>query len=49
MELGGLSYHDALKQAQLAGFAEADPALDVDGTDAKYKLLLAAHGLRQYC
>ena len=44
MELGGLSYHDALKQAQLAGFAEADPALDVDGTDAKYKLcLLAAH------
>ena len=44
MELDKLSYHDALKQAQLAGFAEADPALDVNGTDAKYKLcLLAAH------
>jgi homoserine dehydrogenase len=44
MEFDKLSYHDALKQAQLAGFAEADPALDVNGTDAKYKLcLLAAH------
>lgn len=44
MEFDKLSYHDALKQAQLAGFAEADPSLDVDGTDAKYKLcLLAAH------
>lgn len=44
MEFEKLSYHEALKQAQLAGFAEADPALDVDGTDAKYKLcLLAAH------
>ncbi|MBN8586100.1 MAG: homoserine dehydrogenase [Ignavibacteria bacterium] len=44
MELDKLTYHDALKQAQLAGFAEADPALDVNGTDAKYKLcLLAAH------
>lgn len=44
MEFDKLTYHDALKQAQLAGFAEADPALDVNGTDAKYKLcLLAAH------
>lgn len=44
MEFDKLTYHDALLQAQLAGFAEADPALDVDGTDAKYKLcLLAAH------
>ena len=44
MEFDNLSYSKALKQAQDAGFAEADPALDVDGTDAKYKLcLLAAH------
>lgn len=44
MEFDSLSYTDALTLAQEAGFAEADPALDVDGTDAKYKLcLLAAH------
>ncbi len=44
MEFDNLSYSNALKQAQVVGFAEADPALDVDGTDAKYKLcLLAAH------
>jgi homoserine O-acetyltransferase len=34
----GLSYVEALKQAQDLGFAESDPTLDVDGFDAKYKL-----------
>jgi homoserine O-acetyltransferase len=34
----GLSYEEALKEAQHQGFAESDPTLDVDGFDAKYKL-----------
>jgi homoserine dehydrogenase len=45
MEFDRITYGEALKQAQEKGFAETDPALDVNGTDAKYKLcLLAAHG-----
>lgn len=36
----GLSFEAALKQAQELGFAEADPTSDVDGFDAKYKLVL---------
>ena len=44
MEFDNLSYSEALRQAQVAGFAEGDPLLDVNGTDSKYKLcLLAAH------
>ncbi len=35
------SYDDALKQAQDLGFAESDPRLDVQGFDAKYKLVIA--------
>ncbi len=39
-----LSYEIALKQAQEKGFAESNPRLDVEGYDAKYKLLiLIAH------
>lgn len=34
----GLTYDDALQEAQELGFAESDPTLDVDGFDAKYKL-----------
>lgn len=34
------SYVDALKKAQELGYAEADPTLDVDGTDAAQKLVL---------
>ncbi|WP_299701785.1 homoserine dehydrogenase [uncultured Pontibacter sp.] len=38
------SYQFALEQAQELGFAEADPSLDVEGTDALHKLcILAAH------
>ncbi|MCF8278493.1 MAG: homoserine dehydrogenase [Flavobacteriales bacterium] len=40
MEVDGLSYDDALKLAQEAGFAESDPWLDVAGFDSKYKLCL---------
>lgn len=35
------SYADALKTAQELGFAESDPRLDVQGFDAKYKLVIA--------
>ncbi len=35
------SYESALKQAQELGFAESDPMLDVQGFDAKYKLVIA--------
>ena len=36
----GVPYSDALAEAQKKGFAEADPTLDVDGFDPKYKLTI---------
>jgi homoserine dehydrogenase len=40
----GKSYQDALIDAQRLGFAESNPSLDVDGFDAKFKLIiLTAH------
>ncbi len=40
-----LPYEAALKQAQVLGFAEADPELDVSGMDALNKLcIITAHG-----
>jgi homoserine dehydrogenase len=33
-------YDDVLRQAQELGFAEADPSMDVDGTDAAQKLVI---------
>lgn len=36
------SYADALAEARQNGFAEADPTLDVDGTDAAQKLAILA-------
>jgi len=38
----GLSYADALLEAQRLGYAEADPSLDVNGTDSAHKLALLA-------
>ncbi len=38
----GLSYETALEQAQKAGFAEADPTADVEGHDARNKLVILA-------
>ena len=35
-----LTYSDALKEAQERGYAEADPTLDIDGSDAAHKLAL---------
>src|SRR5438552_13667826 len=36
----GRGYDEALAEAQRRGFAEADPTLDVDGTDAAHKLAI---------
>jgi len=36
----GRSYDEALREAQEAGFAEADPTFDVDGRDAAQKLAI---------
>jgi homoserine dehydrogenase len=38
----GLTYTEALAEAQRLGYAEADPTLDVDGTDAAHKLAILA-------
>jgi homoserine dehydrogenase len=38
----GRSYDDALREAQEAGFAEADPSFDVEGRDAAQKLAILA-------
>jgi homoserine dehydrogenase len=38
----GRSYAQALAEAQERGYAEADPTLDVDGTDAAHKLAILA-------
>jgi homoserine dehydrogenase len=39
---GDLDYASALRRAQELGYAEADPANDVDGIDAAYKLAILA-------
>ena len=38
----GLTFADALAQAQALGYAEADPAFDIEGTDAGHKIALLA-------
>ncbi len=43
MEEKGKDYGAALKEAQDLGYAEADPAMDVDGTDAAQKLAILSH------
>ena len=45
MEATGADFSDVLAEAQAKGYAEADPAFDVDGVDAAHKLaILAAIG-----
>jgi homoserine dehydrogenase len=47
MEATGASFESALKEAQELGYAEADPSADVDGLDARAKLvILTQAGLR---
>jgi homoserine dehydrogenase len=36
----GRGYHEVLAEAQARGYAEADPTLDVNGTDAAHKLAI---------
>ncbi|WP_068265044.1 homoserine dehydrogenase [Rubripirellula obstinata] len=43
MDEKGASYEDVVREAQRLGYAEADPAMDVDGTDAAQKLAILAH------
>ncbi len=38
----GLSFGDALKEAQELGYAEADPTLDIEGIDTAHKLAIAS-------
>jgi len=47
MEKDGASFDAALKEAQSLGYAEANPSADVDGIDARAKLLILTQaGLR---
>ena len=43
MDEQGADYATALKNAQQLGYAEADPTMDVDGSDAAQKLAILAH------
>ncbi len=43
----GAEYADVLKQAQAAGYAEADPSADVDGYDARAKLCILVRAAMQ--
>ena len=40
MERNGVSFAEVLKLAQEKGFAEADPTLDIEGTDAAHKIAI---------
>jgi homoserine dehydrogenase len=49
LEAGGVSFGQALEEAQSRGYAEADPSSDIDGIDARAKLAIlcaVAFGLR---
>ena len=39
----GLTYEDALSQAQALGYAEANPTTDVDGIDTWHKVILSSN------
>jgi homoserine dehydrogenase len=39
----GLDFSSTLKQAQELGYAEANPASDIEGTDAAYKLVILSN------
>ncbi len=43
MEDQGANYDAAVREAQQRGFAEADPTMDVDGSDAAQKLAILTH------
>ncbi|TWT05212.1 homoserine dehydrogenase [Planococcus sp. CPCC 101016] len=43
METDGVSYEEALMEAQALGYAEADPTSDVEGYDARYKIVILSN------
>ncbi|MEC8473036.1 MAG: homoserine dehydrogenase [Planctomycetota bacterium] len=43
MDEQGSDYDEVVAEAQRLGYAEADPAMDVDGTDAAQKLAILSH------
>jgi homoserine dehydrogenase len=43
MDERGAPYDDVVREAQRLGYAEADPTMDVDGTDAAQKLAILSH------
>ncbi len=43
MEEKGLTFDEALNDARIKGYAEADPSLDIDGLDAAAKLAIMAN------
>ncbi len=43
MHADGVPYSEVVAEAQRLGYAEADPAMDVDGSDAAQKLAILAH------
>jgi homoserine dehydrogenase len=43
MEEQAMSFAQALAEAQRLGYAEADPTMDIDGSDAAQKLAILAH------
>ncbi|MGQ9493606.1 MAG: homoserine dehydrogenase, partial [Anaerolineae bacterium] len=45
MAESGLSFEEALAEAQRAGVAETDPSLDIDGWDAANKLIIVANSV----
>jgi len=45
MSEDGLTFDQALAEAQAAGVAEADPSLDIDGWDAANKLVIVANSV----
>ena len=42
MTEAGLSFHEALREAQEGGYAESDPTLDINGWDAAHKAIILA-------
>lgn len=42
MSSSGSAFEDVVKEAQALGYAEADPTMDIDGTDAAQKLAILA-------
>jgi len=47
--VNGSDFQDAIGAAQRMGYAEADPTLDLDGTDAAQKLIILARAAFDIC